>query len=353
MKRELTLLAAAFTGSLVACSNGFSIGDGDASVDAAAEDAPATDANAPDAMVTDANVVDGALDAQTDAEDVDAGPDESCPAPWLVTLVRDADEVELWRLSLAGDGSYRRCLPATAFQIPVDARDAELVDATTAIVAGLNGVTIVNVVSGETLASFPAPEGDFTEVQTFAFGDGARLGAVAWGEGDDDGRLDEYSQLVGYAHDTGEVPLVLPSVGACGRRRRVSSYQGALAAAFFSSCDEIFAFNPLTGDRMDDANLPQEVGGEVFHTLPDGTTAGSDTLTLVLWADEVHRITNVCTGDELEAAPDPSNAMAAFVRCDNQLMRYDFDDEELSTIVGGTVAELGLEVLSLGVAVAL
>lgn len=348
-KRGLTLLMAALAGSLVACSDGFSIGDQDASVDAAGEDVRAADASATDASAMDANAMDVVA---LDAVGFDVGPDNSCPAPWLITLVRDTDEVELWRLTLAADGSYRRCLPTEAFEILTDARDAELVDATTAIVAGLSGVTIVNVVSGETLASFSAPEGEFTEVQTFAFGGGARLGAVAWGEGDDDGRLDEYSQLVGYAPGSDEIPLMLPSAGACGRHRRVSSYQGELAAAFFSTCDGIFAFNPLTGDRMDDANLPQEVGGEVFHTLPDGTTAGSDTLTLVLWADEMHRITNVCSGDELEAAPDPSNLMAAFVRCDNQLMRYDFDEEELSIIVGGTVEERDLEVLSLGVAVA-
>ena len=54
---------------------------------------------------------------------------------------------------------------------------------------------------------------------------------------------------------------------------------------------------------------------------------------------------------ELEAAPDPSNFEAAFFRCEDDLMHYDFATESGSTLIGESIEHLGLEVLSLGVAV--
>ncbi|MFT5353492.1 MAG: hypothetical protein ACI9KE_000690 [Polyangiales bacterium] len=327
--------------AMAACSEGFSVGDQDASVDAAANDS---------SQRTDASQLDAAVDV---AALVDASSENACPAPWLVTLVRGADAVQLWRFALAADGSFRRCIPTQPLEVPADARDAELIDATTAIVAGLDGVTLVDVVSGEQLDSFPPPPGEFTEVQTFAFGSSSRLGAVAWGGGDGDGRLDSYTRLAAYPRGGEELTLVLPEVGFCRAHVRVSSYRAELAATSFISCSEVFAFNPITGGRIEDENLPQNIGGEVFHTLPDGTSAGADTLAVVLQGpDQTRQVNNPCAGTELEAAPDPSNSGAAFLRCDNRLMRYDFDDDELSNIVGGAVEELGLEVLSLGVAVA-
>lgn len=353
MERKLgyTLLVASLAGSLIACSKGFSVGDQDASVDGAAADGvQVTDAGPDDdGLTSDVAVVDA---ASVDAADFDASA-ESCPPPWLVTLVRSAGEVELWRLSLAEDGSFRRCLPTQPLEVPADAQDAELIDATTAIVAGLSGVTLVNVVSGERLGSFPPPSGEFTAVQTFAFGSSSRLGAVAWGSGGGDGSLDNYAHLAAYPQGGEVLTLELPQVGFCTARVRVSSYRGDLAATSFISCREVSAFNPITGSRTEDENLPQNIGGEVFHILPDGTSAGADTVSVILRGPEQTRqVSNPCAGSEIEAAPDPSNPNAAFVRCDNQLMRYDFENAELSDIIGGTVEEVGLEVLSLGVAVA-
>lgn len=348
-KRGLILLLAAFSGA-AACSDGFSVGDTDASVDDAG-DAATTDASVTDTNAADGSATDGAPDAPTDAVNVDARADGSCPAPWLVTLVRDEDAVDLWRLSLASDGSVRRCPPTQPFNLPSSAWDAELVDDTIAIVASADGVTIVDVVSGVTLNSFPPPPGDFTQAQTFAFGSTSRLGAVAWGTGEE--TLDRYTQVVGYPSEGEAIALELPDIGFCRAPVRVSSYSGDLAATSFIGCDPVFAFNPVTGDRIEDENLPQSTLGESFHVLPDGTYAGSDTVTVVLRRDGARRAApNPCAGRELDAAPDPSSSTAAFIRCDNRLMRYDFDEEELSTIVGGSVEELNLDVLSLGVAVA-
>ncbi|MFK8000363.1 MAG: hypothetical protein AB8H86_12245 [Polyangiales bacterium] len=347
MKRKggLTLLVATLAGSLVACSDGFSIDEQDANVDAG-DDARVMDAAARDVSASDAPASD------MDAADLDAGPDNRCPAPWLATLVRDGDAVDLWRLSLAPDGSVSRCSPTQPFSLPSSAWDAELVDDTTAIVAGADGVTIVDIVSGVTLNSFPAPPGDFTQAQTFAFGSTSRLGAVAWGTGEES--LDRYMYVGGYPSDGEAITLEMPDVGFCRAPVRVSSYLGDLAATSFIGCEPVFAFNPVTGDRIEDENLPQSTLGERFHVLPDATYAGTDTVTVILrFGGERRAVSNPCAGREFDAAPDPSNPMAAFVRCDNRLMRYDFDEEELSTIIGGTVAERDLEVLSLGVAVEL
>lgn len=349
-KPGFALIVALAAGSLVACSDGFSVSSGDAGAsDAMAADSnPSTDANVDSTLASsDANLTDAsALD--TNAPDANV---ESCPPPWLVTLVRPADSaVELRRFSLTAE-IRRRCLPSQPFAVPDGAKDAEIVDDTTAIVAGLDGVTLINVVSGETLATFPPPAGVFEEAQTIAFGTGARLGAVAWGRGED-GRLNRVEELWAYPQSGEAVSLETPEEGSCRWPMRLSSYRGDQAASSHTSCNEVFAFNPVTGSRVEDENLPQIAGGYAFHTLPDGTTAGTDTITVTLWTPGGSRRSafNLCAGQEFDAAPDPSDSDAVFIRCEAGLMRYDYADEALTSVVGGTAEELGLQVLSLGVA---
>ena len=102
--------------SLFACSEGFTVGADDGGTqDAALGDA----SSVPDANGLDAASVDAAsMDAISidDAITADAG----CPAPWLVTLVQrtGAPTMELWRLSLAADGTVRRCLSSEPIDVP-------------------------------------------------------------------------------------------------------------------------------------------------------------------------------------------------------------------------------------------
>ena len=136
------------------------------------------------------------------------------------------------------------------------------------------------------------------EVQTLAFGSDARVGAVAWGTGEGDGRLDTVRHLEAYPLGTAAMPLALPDEGFCRNPMRISSYRGNQAAALFLACDEIYAFSPATGVRTEDLSLPQEVSGYVFHTLPDGTSAGADTTDVVLWrpGQSRRRVLNPCPG---------------------------------------------------------
>lgn len=353
MKGLLRLLLCLAFGA-TACSEGFGIGELDGGFgDGGVYDASVGDGGVPRHGEDDASIPDA---APFDAAPVDASGSEGdpCSPPWLVTLVRDEEtqDVDLWRFSLAAEEA-RRCMPAQPFRLPAGARDAEMVDDATAIVAGLEGVTLVDLLSGETLDTFPAPEGDFTEVQTLAFGSSTRVGAVAWGSGEGDGRLNTVRHLEAYPLGAAATPLPLPEEGFCRRPMRMSSYQGDQAAALFLSCDEVYSFSPTTGVRDEDPALPQEVGGYVFHTLPDGRSAGADTTDVVLWrpGQPRRRVLNPCPQRELEAAPDPSNFEAAFFRCEDDLMHYDFAAESRSTLIGESIEHLGLQVLSLGVAV--
>ncbi|MFK8003801.1 MAG: hypothetical protein AB8H86_29835 [Polyangiales bacterium] len=234
-------------------------------------------------------------------------------------------------------------MPREALLLPADALDAELIDENVAIVAGIGGVTLVDVALGRSLGTFEPPSDDMQDVQTLAFGSTTRIGAVAWR------RENRVTHLVAYPQDGEAIALALPEEGDCRGPLRMSSYRGEELATSHSFCDELFAFNPSNGIREMDTDLPQTIAMDAFHTLPDGTSAGANSVIVRLWTpgEERRSMTALCSARE--AAPDPSNVDAIFVRCEDQLMRYDFAEEALSTLIGGSVEELNLDVLSLGV----